>query len=240
MPKVKITNTFALKIKPPTSNKKEVYSDTIDIGFVLEVRSTGTKTFYYRYNKDGRTHQQRLSSINTLTANKARDLVKKLKSDNELHNSTLLKNLIPNATITLKEFFNHHFYPYIKTYKKSYKADYSFYKNHILPVWSNTPMDKITPAMISKLHIDLVSIKNLSKNTANKFLHYLSHTYNLAIKWEIDGVANNPVSKVKLFTIDTYVERYLDKYELKRLVEVLVRTHLIWPPRALAFGQCTH
>ena len=42
MPKAKLTNTFVLRVKPPKDKRKEVYSDTTDTGFILEVRNTGT------------------------------------------------------------------------------------------------------------------------------------------------------------------------------------------------------
>jgi len=58
MPKVNITNTFAKKVKKPLDKKKEMYFDNDEIGLVLEVRDTGTKTFYYRYNEEGRTKQR--------------------------------------------------------------------------------------------------------------------------------------------------------------------------------------
>ena len=53
MPKAKLTNTFVNKAKCPKDKTKIVYFDTTDTGFILEVRNTGTKTFYYRYNTDG-------------------------------------------------------------------------------------------------------------------------------------------------------------------------------------------
>ena len=53
MPKAKLTNTFVNKAKCPKDKTKVVYFDTTDTGFILEVRNTGTKTFYYRYNTDG-------------------------------------------------------------------------------------------------------------------------------------------------------------------------------------------
>ena len=60
MPKVNITNTFTRTIKCPRGKKKELYYDIEDTGFLLEVRATGTKTFYYKYSQDGKSKQTNL------------------------------------------------------------------------------------------------------------------------------------------------------------------------------------
>ena len=69
MPKVNITNTFAKKVKKPIEKTKEVYSDIQDTGLILEVRATGTKTFYYRYNEAGITHQKKIASTDAKAEN---------------------------------------------------------------------------------------------------------------------------------------------------------------------------
>ena len=46
MPKANITNTFARYAKCQKDKTKVVYFDTQDTGLILEVRSTGTKTYY--------------------------------------------------------------------------------------------------------------------------------------------------------------------------------------------------
>ena len=78
MPKVNITNTFARTIKCSRGKKRELYSDIEDIGLLLEVRATGTKTFYYKYYQEGKPKQVKLSDTTTITATKARSLVRNL------------------------------------------------------------------------------------------------------------------------------------------------------------------
>ena len=135
MPKVNITKTFAKKVKKPIEKTKVVYSDIQDTGLILEVRATGTKTFYYRYNETGKTHQKKLASTDSITADQARKLVKNLKADKEKNTTiTINSSLAPisNSSITLQEYWDQYYLPYIKTKKRSYKTDISFYTNLIL------------------------------------------------------------------------------------------------------------
>ena len=222
MPKVNITNTFAKKVKRPSDKKKEVYSDIQDTGFILEVRATGTKTFYFRYNEQGKTKQKKLASTDTISAEQARKLVKNLKADKEMNATiTINSSLTPNSTssLTLQQFWDLHYLPYVKVYKRSYQTDISFYTNHILPYFGTTPMNEITQADLTKHHINLVSQHNLHKATANKLIRFLSYAYNLAIKWDIENITYNPVVNIEQFKVDSNKEIFLDSIEIARLLD---------------------
>lgn len=224
MPKVNITNTFTKKVKKPTDKTKEMYFDNNEIGLVLEVRATGTKTFYYRYNEAGKTHQRKLASTDTITADQARKLVKKLKQDKEKNTTiTIHSSLAPKSTssITLQEYWDSYYLPYIKTKKRSYKTDISFYTNHILPYFKDTPMSDITTHQLTLHHIDLVQKHKLEKSTANKLILFLSYAYNMAIEWNIANITTNPVAKVKHYIVDSSIENYLDDVQIQRLLSTV-------------------
>ena len=220
MPKAKITNIFTRNAKCPNGKRKEVYSDTTDIGFILEVRHTGTKTYYYRYSKENKIKHIKIADSKDISATKAREKMLKLKKDIKSKENTIVSSLNENSNvITLGEFYLHYYLPFIKTSKKSFKQDMSFYQNHILPIWKHVSMNKLTRTLISQKHISLVQDNGLSPNTANKLLSYLSYTFNLAIDWEIEGILVNPVSKIKPLEVTNIVERFLTKEETKRLIK---------------------
>jgi len=81
-------------------------------------------------------------------------------------------------------------------------------------------MNNITRADITTKHILLIQDNKLKPSTANKFIKYLSHTYNLAISWEIPYIELNPTHHIKLFKEDNLVERYLSKQEIKKLLHI--------------------
>ena len=224
MPKAKLTNTFVNKVKPPKDKRKEVYSDITDTGFILEVRNTGTKTFYYRYNIDGITHQKKLSSSDTLSANEARLLIQTLKQNTELNRPITINKSLSSTnqnSLTLQDYWDNHYLPFIKTSKRSYKSDVSYYKHHILPFFGNTPMNQITKSDLTKHHIDLVSKYKLSKGTANKLIKFLSYAYNMAIEWEMPYITINPLTNVKQYQLNNNREIYLDSIDIKRLLDIV-------------------
>lgn len=223
MPKQKITKTFLHRVSIPRTKSKILYSDTINNGLVLEVRNNGAKTFYCRYYKENKTLYKKIGSYPEMDINDIRN--KFILMNNQLNNpqntSVLIhQNILKNKSMTLGEFFYKYYLPYIKTSKKSFREDNSFYKNHILPLWENEPMNNISRADITAAHISLVRDKKLSNSVANKLIKFLSYTYNLAISWDISGVTTNPTRFIKLLKENEHKERYLSDEEIKNMLDV--------------------
>jgi len=219
MPKQKITNTFLKRVPIPKDKSKVLYSDTMTKGLILEVRSNGTKTFYYRYYKKSKTHYKKIGRYPDMDINSSRRTIENIivsSSNTELFNS---QDSSSNA-ITLQEFYENYYLPFIQTSKKSYKQDISYYRNHILPIWGTTSMNKITQVDITTKHISLVKENKLSFSTANKLIKYISYTYNLALSWNIPHITCNPTKYIKLFAEDNIVEKYLTKEEIKTILHI--------------------
>ena len=79
---------------------------------------------------------------------------------------------------------------------------------------NSTPIDKITVKQVEKLHISLSD----TPYQANRVLALLSTMFNLAVKWGL--LDKNPCKGIEKFS-ETPRERYLNKAELKQLVETL-------------------
>ena len=82
MPKVNLRPAFVASPPLPKDGKAKV--DYFDInlgGFLLEVRSTGTATYYLRYrDKGGQIRQVKLGTPESITLEDARAKAKALKS----------------------------------------------------------------------------------------------------------------------------------------------------------------
>ncbi len=123
------------------------------------------------------------------------------------------------SILTLNEFYNTIYIPYIKKSIKSYESNMSIFKNHILPTFGNKPMDEIKKSEVMGCHSDIVYKKKLSNATANKFLIFFSHAYNLAKELEIDSLLNyNPTKGIKHFIVNNERQRFLTKSETKRIL----------------------
>ncbi|MGB3751898.1 MAG: tyrosine-type recombinase/integrase [Arcobacteraceae bacterium] len=225
MPKANITNTFVKRARCPKEKKKIDYFDTIDTGLVLEVRATGTKTFYYRYNENGTTHQKKLSDGKSMSANEARTIIQTLKKDKVYNTPITLQSklqLEPNHTsITLEEFYDQFYLAYVQKHIKSCKANKNIFINHILPSLGNIAMITVRKVDVIKYHSDMVNVKKLAPAYANKFLIFLSQAYKLAYEFEILQTQYNPVKGIKHFEENNEQERFLTKEESKRLLEAV-------------------
>ncbi len=225
MPKVKLTNTFVKRVNIPKVEKIR-YVDVDNNSLVLEVKSNGLKTFYYKYNRDTKTIYKKIANFPEMNLDEVKEKLKILesnfciKSNKQIEDKMLdvnQDNEKVNNSLTVEEFYNNYYLPFIKTSKKSFKADVSYFNNHILSSWKNIPLNKLSKQNITNKHIQLLN-NELSPSTANKLLKYLSYFYNLAMLWEIPNVNSNPVKNIKPFKVDNLIERYLNKEEINTLL----------------------
>jgi integrase len=216
MPQVKLTPTFVKKTLCSNDKLKVDYFDTDTIGLMLEIRSSGNKTFYYRYTKESKTHLKKIGCASTITLEDARRVLLKLKK-NSANDEVSLLTPKQHRIITLRKFYENNYIPYVKHYSKSWDKNASTFLNHILPDIGDLYMDKITPPMIVKFHTAMVEKKKLSNSSANKYVVFLRHAYNLAIEWKIKGVTENPATKVKMYE-ERHRERFITPIEAKRLM----------------------
>jgi len=162
MPKVTITNEFIKKVKPPTTKAKEQYFDNELSGFMIEVKGTGSKTYYYRYREQSKQKMKRIGSTEELSLEEAKKCYYKHK-ENISNQSTIQDSLEPQINpITFQEFYDTHYLPYIHTHIKSYETNISVFKNHILSHLANTPMKDLKKTQVMTYHSSMVKDKNLA------------------------------------------------------------------------------
>ena len=107
----------------------------------------------------------------------------------------------------------------MKTYKKSWEMDESRLRNHILPHFVKRRMNDIerrdVVALINRL------AENFKPGTINRVVILLRYLFNLAIKWEVDGVTSNPTSGIPLLKENNQNERFLSALEAKALLRAI-------------------
>ncbi|MCT7530000.1 site-specific integrase [Aliarcobacter cryaerophilus] len=215
MPKLRFTTDTIKRLKPPIDKSKVQYFDSELTGFMLEVKNTGTKTYYYRYRVNTSQKMIRIGTTTELNFQQAKEKYLELKENQtnpQEHSPQKEKSLI-----TFLEFYNSYYLPYIKAYIKSYETNISVFKNHILKDLSNTSMADLKKLDIKRLHNEMITIKNLSRATANKFLIFLSSAYKLANEFELLN-SYNPCRGIKEFELNNQRQIFLTQSQTKRLL----------------------
>ncbi|MCK9473807.1 site-specific integrase [Sulfurimonas sp.] len=221
MPKASITNKFVSKITCNQAKAKEVYYDEKLSGFILEVRNTQTKTFYYSYSKNSRRTMRKIGSAEILSASEARKIILNLKKG-QLSSDVASIMAEKSGALTLANFFTEYYLPYVQKHVKSHDTNESIFKNHILPTLGTTPMQSLKKIDVMKLHSEMMQKKRLKPATANKLLIFLSQAYRLAYEFELLKTPYNPVSGVKHFEENNERQRFLSKAETKRLLDAVL------------------
>ena len=223
--KTNLTKVFVKRVECEQDKSKQEFYDNEIQGFMLEVRSSGAKSYYVRTSVDGKRVAKKLGDAKVISVKDARAKAIKLKRkiESQVDNLTLEAEN-SGQTMTLEEFYNDHYLPYIKKQIKSYETNISVFKNHILPYFGLKNMVEIKKSEIITLHSNMVQIKKLAPATANKVLVFISHIFNVALELEIKGIEVNPANKIKPYLLNNAKERYLTKEEAARLIEAINQT----------------
>ena len=224
--KIDLTQVFVKRVVCEQGKSKQEFYDNEIKGFSLEVRANGVKTYYVRTRGiDGKRVAKKIGDAKVISVKDARAKAIKLKRkiESQVDNLTLEAE-DSGQGMTLVEFYNDHYFPYIKKQIKSYETNISVFKNHILPAFGLKNMVEIKKSEIITLHSNMVQIKKLAPATANKVLIFISHAFNVALELEIKGIEVNPASKIKPYVLNNAKERYLTKEEAARLIEAINQT----------------
>lgn len=141
MPSVNLTPAFVRSAGCAHPHRRVDYFDTELRGFLLEVRSSGDKTFYQRYNDTrGRLKQCKLGSAEILTAEQAREKGREIVAAVLLGADPQLARVELRAVPTLAEFVHDRYLPHVRQSKRSWKLDERNYRiSHPPGHWAAAP-----------------------------------------------------------------------------------------------------
>ena len=216
MPKLNLTQSFVNKAKVEEGITSVDYYDERIPGLLMKVLPSGRKTYYIRY-KDKRkvSSQRKLGNAVILTLSDARALARRKLAEIAMgadHFSLIQSNPSP----TLEKFAASDYIPYVKTYKKSWEMDISRIRNHLLPYFGAMRMSDIEKRDVVQLIND--QLPSYKPGSINRVIILLRYMFNLAIKWEVEGVSRNPTAGLPLLKEDNHVERFLSSEEAKALL----------------------
>jgi len=215
--KIAFNKRSIAQLKCTSAQGREFFRDTDCRGLCIEVRSTGGKTYYLSY-RDARGAQRlhKLANAADVSPQQARVLCERARAAIAMGTDPNEQRAQLRTAVTVAEFFNDSYLPYIKSYKRSWDTDVSVFRNHVLPVIGTDYMDAVTAERVAVVisHANL----RLSAATVNRLLVLLRYMFNLAIRWHTAGVVANPTVTQKLKRLSNYRERFLSAEETKQLI----------------------
>lgn len=221
MPRVTLTAATVASATCPEGVRKVDLFDTLTRGLMLEVRQRG-KTFYLRYRSDrGVTRQLRLADARDVSLAQARRLAHRARNQIAMGEDPAEARAARRRVPTFAQFIEQDFLPHIRTYKRSWKSDVSLLNNHILPALGRQYLDAITRRDVQRM---IASRREMGKapGTCDRMLILTRHIFNLAAKWKVPGVRENPAKEVELLKIDNKRERFLREDEVRKLYKAVI------------------
>ena len=212
MPRVKLDATFALTATCRAGKKKTDYWDTQTTGFVLEVRSTGGRTYYLRYqNEHDRQCTKRIGGYNDITFDQARKEAKRLRSMVVLGGDPAAAKAHKRAIPTYAEFAAQHL-SNAKTYQRSYSTTEMYMRRHIVPRWGKLHLDEIRQPEVAQWLAEKAA-EGLAPATVEKIRVIFSRSFELAARWSVPGAEKNPTRGIPRAPINNARERFLSAEE---------------------------
>ena len=217
MPKVALSKAFIEHANCDPAKAKIDYFDSDQRGFMLEVRRSGGKTFYQRYaDERGRERQFKIGPADALSLDQARKKARLILAQALLGADPQARRRELREIPTLAELVRDRYLPHVKAYKRSWRTDETVFRVHILPLLGTKPIDEISGDAIADL-IQQMRDKGYASGTTNRVLILIRFIFNLARKWKIAGVRENPTAGLNTAP-DVQRDRFLTPEETKRLI----------------------
>lgn len=219
MPSQRLNFTKAALLNAPTplKGKRDYYYDDREKGLVMDVTSTGSKSFYLYRRIDGRPERVFLGRFPDLSIENARTEAQKCKGEIAVGVNPQAEKRKLRTEMTFEELFQLYMKRYSKLHKRSWRYD-EREVNKFLSHWFNRRISSITPDEVHRLHAKIGAENGLYQ--ANRLLERLRAILNKAMEWGWEGP--NPASKVKKFKEKTR-DRFLQPDEFPKFFEALAQ-----------------
>lgn len=217
MSRVELSVAFVRAASCPAEVKKVDFFDLRQRGFMLEVRRSGGKTYYQRYTDDrGRERQYKIGPADVLPLSAARRTALKVQAQALVGDDPQNRRIELRAIPTLAELVRDRYLPHVKSYKRSWCTDETVLRIHILPFLGSQYIDQIRAEQIAVM-VEKMREKKYATGTTNRVVIVLRHIFNLARKWRVAGIKENPTTGINLAP-DVNRERFLSLEEAQRLI----------------------
>lgn len=217
MPKAKLDHVFCLTAQCEDGRKKTDYYDEAVTGFVLECRSTGGKTYYLRFDQNGRQKQHKIGCYEDITFANAKKAAQRLRSEVVMGGDPAARKAEAKAIPLYAELAAMHMAD-AELHLKSYKLMEAMMRNHIVVRWGRVRLTDIDPRAVAQWLADKRA-EGLAPATVEKIRVIFGRSFELGARWSVPGCERNPTKGLPRKPLNNARSRYLSADEAARLRE---------------------
>nr|WP_281244372.1 site-specific integrase [Sphingomonas rubra] len=195
---------------------KTDYYDTAITGFMLECRASGGKTYYLRYDKDGRLKMHKIGRYEDVTFAAAKKVAQRLRGEVGIGNDPAAEKAERRAVPLYADLAAQHM-AHGKLHYRSFSTIEAYVRNHIVTKWGRTRLTDIDSRGVAQW---LASKREggLSAGTVEKIRAIMSRSFELGAQWGVAGCERNPCRGVPRKPLNNARERFVTAEEAARLV----------------------
>lgn len=187
-------------------------------GFYCDLLRSGRKSYRLRYRVNGKLRVITLGDAKYVTAAQARTHALKVLSQVRLGIDPSLKKAVPHVLgLTVEEFFNEKYLPYVKSYKRSWDTDECMIRLHLIPQMGRLHMMAMKERDVAAF-IEHMKGKGYAIGTCNRALVLLRYGFELAVRWGEFGADCNPMRLYKNLVNDNKIEHFLSQQQTQTLL----------------------
>lgn len=206
---------FALTAQCEEGKKKTDWYDEAITGFVLETRSTGGKTFYLRYDQDGRQRQVKLAAFGDAPFAQVKKKAERLRAEVSLGGDPAATKAAARAVPIYAELAAMHMAD-AELHQRSYSTTEMYVRRHVVPRWGKVRLTDIDGRAVAQWLADKRA-EGLAPATVLKIKMIFGRSFELGARWGVQGCERNPVRGVQSKPVNNARERFLSAEEAARL-----------------------
>lgn len=220
MPVLKLSPGLVRSARCQTGRKLDLF-DSQRRGLLLEVRSTGGKTYFARYtNERGRERHIKIGPADIITLAQARRKATRILAKVILGEDLQQKRHELRQAPRFDEFVETTFVPFLRASKRSWQTDETMLRCHIAPRLGSLFLDEIEARHVG-LVLEAMKAAGYATGTLNRALIVIRHALRLARKWgKLPAEASNPTAAFRCAP-DVQRQTFLSTDEIGRLQEAL-------------------
>ena len=213
MPIVTLNAAFCAAAQCEPGKKKTDYFSSTQIGFGLESRPSGKKTYFQRYTVDGKLKQKAIAAYGEITFDQARKAGQRLRSEAVLGGDPSAKQAKKKAIPLYSELAHQHL-THAASYQRSYDSTRRIIEGHVIPRFGKFRLDEIKQQDVTAWLAEKRQ-SGYAEASITKWRSVMSRSFELARQWGLfDG---NPVKYVPRVKFNNARERYLTSDEANAL-----------------------